>query len=124
MTFARLVAVLAIALTAAVGATAASATTTASCQAQLTQLRVDTVAAEGSFTNVRDFQSALLKLDSAAEKLGEGKNADAVNKLRDFQSLLVALSTAPKQKVDPATTESLVAEAGGVIACIEAIDAA
>jgi acyl-coenzyme A synthetase/AMP-(fatty) acid ligase len=70
-----LVAMLAAAL--AVGGIAvstASAQTAEDCQALLTQLRADTVAAESSFTNEGDFTSAVAKLDAASAKLVEGKN--------------------------------------------------
>jgi hypothetical protein len=96
----------------------ASATTVGECQAQLTQLRADTVAAQSSFTNAKDFNGAIGKLDAAALKLSEGKNADAVLKLQDFQTLLNALATAPKPKLDPATAQALIREAQGVIDCI------
>ena len=124
MTYARLTFALAavlFALTVSVGT--ASATTTAQCQAQLSQLRTDTVAAGSSFTNAKDVNGAVGKLDAAAAKLGEGKNTDATAKLADFQSLLTALSTAPKPKLDPAVAASLQDEAQGVIDCINAIDA-
>ena len=58
---------------------------------------------------------------AASAKLAEGKNADAVAKLVDFQTTLTALATAPKPKVDAATAEALIAEAQGVIDCINAI---
>jgi hypothetical protein len=99
----------------------ASATTAEDCQAQLATLRADTVAAQTSFTNVVDFTNQVAKLDEASAKLTEGKNADAVQKLVDFQTTLTALSTAAKPKVDPATAQTLIAEAQGVIDCINAI---
>lgn len=121
--FARLLAVVAVVLAAGAVSTAqASATTTADCQAQLSQLRADTVAAQGSFTNLRDFNGALAKLDAAESKLAEGKNADAVQKLADFQTTLNALATAPKPKVDPAVAQSLVVEAQGVVDCVNTIE--
>ena len=93
MTFARLLAVLAVVLAAAVaGVSNASATTTSECQAQLAQLRVDTVAAESSF------------------------------KLGDFQRLLAQLAAASPPKLDPATAGALSAQAQGVIDCINAIE--
>jgi hypothetical protein len=117
-----LVAVLAATL--AVGGVAvstAAATTVEDCQSQLATLRADTVAAESSFTNEQSFTNAVAKLDDASAKLVEGKNADAVQKLVDYQTLLNALATAPKPKLDPATAQALIAEAQGVIDCINAI---
>ena len=116
---ARLLAVLAVVLAAgAFSAATASASTTADCQAQLSQLRADTVAAQSSFANAKDFDGAVAKLDAAASKLAEGKNADAELKLGDFQSLLTSLSTAPKPKLDPAVAERLNDEAQGAVDCI------
>lgn len=99
----------------------ASAQTAADCQALLTQLRTDTVAAQSSFTNAKDFTGAVAKLDAASAKLAAGKNADAVQKLVDFQTQLTALSTAAKPKLDPATAQALITEAQGVIDCINSI---
>jgi FIMAH domain-containing protein len=82
------------------------------------------VTAQTSFTNAKDFNGLLAKLDAASGKLAEGKNADAVQKLVDFQTTLNALATAPKPKVDPAVAQSLTAEARVVIDCINTIDGA
>jgi hypothetical protein len=108
----------------AVAAGTASASTVDDCRAQLATLRADTVAAQSSFLNQKDFNGLVAKLDAAATKLGEGKNADAVQKLIDFQTTLNALATAPKPKVDPAVAQQLSAEAQGVIGCINAIGTA
>jgi hypothetical protein len=99
----------------------AGATTAEDCQSQLATLRADTVAAESSFTNAVDFTSEVAKLDDAAAKLTEVKNADAVAKLVDYQSTLNLLATAAKPKVDPATAQTLSGEAQGVIDCINAV---
>lgn len=73
-----------------------------------------------AFTNAKDFNSALAKLDAAAGKLAAGKTADAIQKLDDFQTSLTSLATAPKPKIDPAVAQELVAAAQDVISCIEA----
>ena len=99
----------------------ASATTAEDCQSQLATLRADTVAAETSFINDKAFTSEVAKLDEAATKLTEEKNADSVQKLVDYQTTLNLLATAAKAKVDPATAQTLSAEAQGVIDCINAI---
>ena len=101
----------------------ASATTVEDCQAQLATLRSDTVAAQSSFTNQKDFTGESGKLDAASTKLASGANADAVQKLGDFQSTLTSLSTAAKPKVTASTAQHLTAEAQGVIDCITAIGA-
>ena len=101
--------------------TAGAATTVEQCQSELATLRADTVAAQSSFTSAKDFNGAVAKLDATSTKLAQGKNADAVQKLVDFQTLLNALATAPKPKLDPATAQTLNAEAQGVIDSINAI---
>jgi hypothetical protein len=101
----------------------AAAQTASECDALLAQLRADTVAAEGSFTNAKDFTRAIAKLDAAGAKLDAGKNADAAAKVEDFQASLNSLATAAKPKLDPAVAEGLVAEAQAVIDCVGAIDA-
>src|SRR5918994_506977 len=70
--------------------------------AQLSQLRADTIAAQGSFTNAKDVDAAVRKLDAAAAKLEDGKHGDASQKLTDFQSLLNALADRPEAELDPA----------------------
>jgi hypothetical protein len=102
----------------------AIAQTASECDALLAQLRADTVAAQGSFTNAKDFTGAIAKLDAADAKLDAGKNADAAAKVSNYQASLNSLATAAKPKLDPAVAEQLVAEAQGVIDCIGAIDAA
>ena len=99
----------------------ASATTVADSQSQLAALRSDTVAAQTSFTNQRSCDTEIAKLDEAATKLTEAKNADAVQKLVDYQTTLNSLATAAKPKVDAGTAQTLNAEAQGVINCINAI---
>lgn len=127
MRLVRLLAVLVAALAfggLAVAGTASAATTVEDCQAQLATLSADTVAAQTSFTNANSVASLTAKVDAASEKLAEGKNADAVQKLVDFQTTLDSLATAPKPKVEASTAQSLTAETQGVIDCINAIDAA
>jgi hypothetical protein len=102
-------------------AAAASATTAEDCQSQLATLRSDAVAVETSFTNEQSFNSEIAKLDDAATKLTEEKNADAVQKLVDFQTTLNSLATATTAKVDAGSAQTLSAEAQGVIDCINAI---
>ena len=120
------VAVLAAARAGGAGAVppAGPPTSVEDCQSQLAALRADTVTAESSFTNEKSVTSAIGKLDAASAKLAEEKDADAVQKLVDFQTGLNSLAAAPKPKVDPDTAQSLVAEAQGVIDCIDAIGTA
>ena len=102
----------------------ASATTVEKCQADLATLRADTLAAQSSFTNEKDLNGLVAKLDAATTKLTEGKNADAVTKLVDFQTTLNALAMAAKPKVDPTVAQTLTAEAQGVIDCVKGIGTA
>ena len=122
MNFTRLLTYLAALL--ALGALAAgpaSASTVDECQGKLASLRANTVAAEPSFTNAKNFTALVGKLDAATNELANGKTADAAQKLVDFQTTLNALATAPKPKVDPAIAGALIAEAQGVIDCISAV---
>jgi hypothetical protein len=125
MNLARLLTILAASLAlSAVAVGSASASTVDECQAKLRTLRANTVASETSFALPNSFNNVVAKLDASAAKLAEGKNADAVEKLVDFQTTLNALATASKPKVDPAVAQSLIAEAQGVIDCIDAIGSA
>jgi hypothetical protein len=125
MKITRLLAVLAALLSLnAVGAGAASATTVDECQGQLMTLRYDTLAAQTSFTSQKDVGGLVAKVNAASEKLAAGKNTDAVVKLIDFQTTLNALATAPKPKADPAVAQALIAEAEGVVVCINALGTA
>jgi hypothetical protein len=101
----------------------ASATAVEECQAKLATLRLSTEAAQSSFTNQKDFNGLLGKLDATATKLAEGKNADAVEKLVGFQNTLDLLATAPKPKVDPAVAQRLIAAGQSVIDCISVVPA-
>jgi hypothetical protein len=102
----------------ALAAGAASATTVDECQGQLMTLRDNTLAAQASFTNQKDVEGLVAKVDAASATLAAGKNTDAVAKLVDFQTTLNTLAVAPKPKVDPAVAEALSAEAQDVIVCI------
>jgi hypothetical protein len=61
------------------------------------------------------------KLDAASTELAVGKSADAAQKLVNFQTTLNTLATEPKAKVDPAVAQSLIAEAQGVIDCVNTV---
>ena len=125
MKITRLLAVLAALLSLnAVGAGTASATTVDECQGQLSTLRDATLAVQASFTNQRDVDALVAKLDAASAKLAAGKNTDAVAKLVDFQITLNGLASAPKPKADAAIAEALSDDAQGVIDCITDIGTA
>jgi FIMAH domain-containing protein len=119
---ARLFAVLVATLSmSAALAGSASATTVEKCQAELADLQTATEAAGPSFTNQKDVNGLLGKLDAASTKLVQGKNVDAVQKLVEFQTTLNALATAPKPKIDPTVAQALSTDAQTVIDCIDAI---
>lgn len=107
----------------AIAASPAMATTIEECQGELATLRAETVAAQSSFTNARDFEGLVAKLDAASSDLTAGKNQGAVRKLVDFQTKLSSLATAAKPKLDPGVAQDLFANAQGVIDCINAIGA-
>jgi hypothetical protein len=122
MKITRLLVVLAALLSlAAVGVGAASATTVDECQGQLMTLRYNTLAAQASFTNQKDMDGLVAKVEAASAKLAAGKNTDAVAKLVGFQTTLNTLAAAPKPKVAPAVAQALSDEAQAVIVCINEI---
>jgi len=105
----------------AISVSSASATTVEECQVDLANLRAHTLAAENSFTNAKDFNGLVSKLDAASGSLAAGKNADAVQKLADFQTKLNTLASAAKPKMDPDVAQALAGEAQGVIDCINSV---
>ena len=64
----------------------------------------------------------IAKLDTAATKLSEDKNADAPQKLVDFQRTLNR--DCGEAEVDPAVAQALITEAQAVIDCINAVGTA
>ena len=68
-----LVVLAAVVAAGAIGTTRASATTTADRQAQLSQLRADTMAAQGSFTNAKDLTGRTEKRDSSGQPVLTGR---------------------------------------------------
>ena len=98
----------------------ASAATVEECQAQLTTLRTDTVAATGSL-NAKDASGLVAKVDAATAELAAGKNADATQKLTDYQAKLSALASAPKPKVDPVAATTLTTQAQQTVDCIASL---
>jgi hypothetical protein len=106
----------------AIPSSPAMATTVEDCQGELATLTNNTKAAQNLFTNPKDFEGLVGKLDAASTYLAVGKNQDAVKKLGDFQTKLDSLATADKPKVDdPEVAQALIAEADGVIECINQI---
>ena len=98
----------------------ASAATVDDCQAQLTTLRADTVAATGSL-NAKDVNGLVSKVDAATAELAAGKNADSLQKVVDYQAKLSALASAPKSKLDPVAATTLTAQAQQAVDCIASL---
>jgi hypothetical protein len=62
----------------------------------------------------------LAKLDNASDKLAEGKNADAIQKLTNFRDTVAALNA--QGKINPDDANTLIIGANDAIACITAVD--
>jgi hypothetical protein len=60
----------------------------------------------------------LLKVDSTAVKLSEGKFCDALAKLNDYKSNLDALHFAAKPKISDTDYQTLSGDVGNAIACV------
>lgn len=99
------------------GASATLAAPTAECQAAFDTLVADTT--RDVFANDKSFASAVGKLEQAAAKIGEGKDADAAAKVSEFGDLLTGLVNAPKPKVaDVEAAQALIAQAQAVEDCL------
>ncbi len=88
-----------------VSASPAQAETLPECQADIAELRGQTMNATFFGQNAEKNRTGLLsKLDNASEKLVEGKNADAIQKLTNFRDTVAALNTQGKINPDDANT--------------------
>ena len=104
-----------------VSASPAQAETVTDCQAKIAALESQTQSATFIGQNAAKNEAGLLaKLDDASEKLAEGKNADAIQKLTDFKTTVNSL--AGGGKIAPADAQRLVSGADDAIACITAVD--
>ena len=95
----------------------ASAQTDNGC---LADLRAATADATFIGKNAAKDEAGLIgKLDSASAKLGEGKNADAIQSLNDFRDKVIMLNA--QGKIDPEDAAALIAGADDAIACINGL---
>ena len=95
--------------------------TVADCQAKIDNLISATKAANFTGQNAEKNQAGLVgKLTNASQKLEEGKNADAIQKLRDFQRTVTALEA--QGKIAPADAQTLLAGAQDAIDCIQGLE--
>jgi hypothetical protein len=100
----------------------ASAQTVDGCQGEIDALITATESATFSGKNAGKDEAGLIgKLESASTKLGEGKNADAVQSLTDFRTKVSMLNE--QGKIDPEDAAALIREADEAIACIQSPEA-
>jgi len=114
----RIFAVVMFATLSVVGSTGAGATVqlTTPCDGSITTLRTDTVNAASLADKNKG--ALLLKVDSTAVKLSEGKFCDALAKLNDYKSNLDALHFAAKPKISDIDYQTLSGDVGNAIACV------
>lgn len=89
---------------------------TTPCDGLIITLRTDTVNATSLSDNNKG--ALLLKVDSAALKLSQGKFCDALQKLNDYKSSVLALQGAAKPKISPAEATTLLADVQAAIDCV------
>jgi hypothetical protein len=103
-----------------VSASPAQAETVADCQARIATLKIQTQQATFFGQNAEKNRAGLFnKLTNASDKLDEGKNQDAIQKLTDFKTTVSALNT--QGKIAPGDAQSLVSGADDAIAYITAL---
>jgi hypothetical protein len=108
------------ALSAFLVAAPAQGQTVADCQGSIEQLRGATLSATFTGRNGAKDQTGLTgKLDTAAEKLEQGKTDDALQALTQFQAKVVALNAQGKIADDGAA--SLITGVTEAIACVQAL---
>ena len=104
-----------------VSASPAQAETDGDCQDQIAALSLQTQSATFIGQNAEKNRTNLVaKLDDASQKLAEGKNADAIQKLTNFRDTVATLNT--YGKVDPDDANALISGANAAIDCITAVD--
>src|SRR5215207_6112225 len=97
----------------------AAAQTVEECQAEIQALRDATVAVE-SFTNPEKDRAGLVgKLDSASDKLAQGKFEGAIQALTQFRDKVADLQAQGKIDLDDA--DALIAGADDAIACVQSL---
>jgi hypothetical protein len=89
---------------------------TTPCDGSLAALRTDTVNA--SSLSDKNKGALLLKVDSTAVKVSQGKFCDALQKLNDYKSSIDALHSAAKPKISDTDYALLSGDVGNAIACV------
>lgn len=98
-----------------------SAITPTFCQALLANLRSDMYAGRGAFSNQADFIANFDRLKLVWPRItGAQAPPDTFGILTDFQTALNGLAAASPPKMDPATSQRLVAGAQDVYDCLVA----
>jgi hypothetical protein len=96
----------------------AHAQTVDECQADIAELRTQTLSTSFIGQNAAKDQSGLVgKLDSASAKLSQGKFQDALANLQSFRARVVTLEQ--QGKISPADATALIAGADEAIACVQ-----
>ena len=96
----------------------AHAQTVDECQADIAELRAQTLSTSFIGQNAAKDQSGLVgKLDSASAKLSQGKFQDALANLQSFRTKVVTLEQ--QGKISPADATDLIAGADEAIACVQ-----
>ena len=114
---------LAISLLMWMSASPAQAETVDGCQAEIAQARgllTDTTNPI-SFTNEKDRQGLIAKLDSASSKLSQGKIQDALANLTSVRAKVGTLVA--QGKLDGADADVLLPAINDAIACVEGLQA-
>ena len=103
-----------------VAAQPAHAQTIEECQADIVELRTQTLSTSFTGQNAAKDQAGLVgKLDSASAKLSQGKFQDALANLQSFRTKVVTLEQ--QGKISPADATALIAGADEAIACVQGL---
>ena len=105
-----------------VSASPAQAHTLEECQTQIIELKSLTESKETTFIGQnaeKNRTNLMAKLDNASQKLAEGKNADAIQKLTDFETRVNSL--AGSGTITPEDAQTLVSGADDAMTCITAL---
>lgn len=99
----------------------ASATTVADCTAEITNLKTNTQSV--AYTNSKDLDALVGKLENAIDKLTFDKFDDAIQKLTDYKNKVLSLISQGKiaPSADGVTPQELVNGADAAITCIQNI---
>jgi hypothetical protein len=103
-----------------IAAQPAHAQTVEECQADITELRAQTLSTSFIGQNAAKDQAGLVgKLDSASAKLDQGKLTDALANLQSFQAKVITLEG--QGKISHTDASTLVMGADEAIACVQGL---